>query len=640
MSTYETRVTLKAIKQEVSKSDSAIKEAIANAIDANSKNIYIDIYEQKLGNRAVDVSYFCLDIVDDGEGLPSSEKEFEEAFCRYRESPKGDKSQYGKRGKGRYTYLTVVNDTKNINIYSKDKYNQIFYIYFDCKEGQNVKIGREKYTDKVSLQRKVDFTTIVQFENLNIKKFELKEQSKEELNQYIRNDIIAFFADRIGSGSINIYLNGALLNINDYLQKNIISEIINIKEQKFEVDFYIWNEKVKLKSDRQKHILFFDESKQLKFILPSGKHKIAFNGYSRDHSIVVKSKYFNNMEYMDNLFTDEIVLNLKKQIEFELEIILEQIYKENINKISADYIGFLEREQDEITQEVYHALLLPFVSKFGNKSIQKDIKSIIVKLIDTLIKESPDSYINNLNTILDLNDKESEQIDYIQDNYGIISAVAEKEKIIERIDFLNKFDDLVNGSNRKSVKERTQLHKVIEKNLWLISEEFDDITYQDIFSDKSIQTILENSDFYQFDSTSLVTLLQTENVSKIPDIFIPLKKSNIIYVIELKKPTVKINRTILDEIEDKYTKTFKNIQKKSGNSNTKIHAYAISDDRTNDVLARGDLDSGLRIEVKCWTELIETARDRCNKMIIGLDNKLKKSKWETFDEFVDMHRNQ
>jgi hypothetical protein len=50
------------------------------------------------------------------------------------------------------------------------------------------------------------------------------------------------------------------LKISDFLEDGSISKEIKIEEHEdeivFKVDFYIWNEKVKLKADRKKHILF------------------------------------------------------------------------------------------------------------------------------------------------------------------------------------------------------------------------------------------------------------------------------------------------------------------------------------------------------------------------------------------------
>ena len=644
MAKHDTKVTLDTIKSDINKSDSAIREAIANAIDADSKNIYINLYSEEI-KSTVTINYFSLDIADDGDGIPKDNVDFEKAFCRYKDSPKTEKSNYGKRGKGRYTYLVLTNKPENISIYSKDS-NTFFKINFDCKDNENIKINRDVFDDKVDTPIKKVYTTLIQFKNLDMNNFEIKNKNdKDEVLEDIKNEIITFFADRIASKSINIYLNNELLNINAYLEKDIISKEIEESKIKFSVDFYIWNNKIKLKSDRQKHILFFDEDNRLRGILPSGKNKLAFSGKSRDHSMIVKSKYFNNKDFSNNsdsynnLFTDEIIKNLKNKISMELEVILKKIYFENIDKLSDEYIYFLKSSQDEITQNVYHSLFLPFVSKFGGKKIAPEIKSVIANLVNVLVSEAPDSFINNLGTILNLTKEDSEKLDYVQTNYGIIKAITEKEKVIKRIDFLNTFDNLVNSKDNKNVKERTQLHQVIETNLWLIDEKFEDIKISDIISDQSLKSILEKDDFFQFDSDKLKDIALEHNINKIPDIYIPIQKDNIIYIIELKKPTVKINQNIISEVMNKYVKTLKEInQQYQINDRKRIWGIAISDSKTEGVYPIGDINNnGIYIEPKCWSELIESARERYNQKIESLNNKLKNSHWKDIDDFILSH---
>jgi len=641
VSKHATKVTLKTIKSDISKSDSAIREAIANAIDANSKNIYLNVYKESSQGTII-VDYFSLDIADDGDGIPTTKDEFEEVFCQYKVSTKKEKSNYGKRGKGRYTYLTLTNNPEDVKIYTITSHKEYFKINFDCSNNQNIQINCDKIEDKISTPIEKTYITLIQFKNLDTSKFNIKDSKNiDEVIIDIKNEIITFFADRIASESVNIYINDELLKINDYLEQEIITKVIEENKINFNVDFYIWNKKIKLKSDRQKHILYFDNNNKFKGISPSGKYKLAFNGNSQDHSIVVKSNYFNDKDFNEhndthnNLFTDDVIKHLKTKITLELENILLEIYKKNIDKVSDEYLQFLKLSQDEITDKVYNTLLLPFVAKFGTKKVSKEIKSVIVNLINILASEAPDSYISNLKTILSLTDEESSKIEYIEENYGIIKAITEKEKIIKRIDFLNTFDTLVNGKDKKDIQERTQLHQVVEKNLWLIDEKFEDIKISDIMSDQSLKTILEKDNFFQFDSEELKEIALEHNINKIPDIYIPIEKDNIIYIIELKKPNVKISRSILDEVEDKYVKTINELNRQNSLNPKKIIAYAISDSKTDNARSRGNINNDdVYIEPKCWSELIEVTRNRYNSKIDDLDNKLKSSQWKDIDDFI------
>lgn len=649
MGTFDTKVTFKTIKNDIRKSDSAIREAVANAIDAKSKNIYIYVYiEQDKGSLGLMHEYFCLDIADDGDGIPSDPIEFENVFCQYRVSTKQEKTNYGRKGKGRYTYLTLTKSPDNVAIYTK-KEKQVNKISFQCKDREKIKIFNDTTTEEITTKIKQPYTTLIQFKDLSREQLNIHEENIENYIDEIKNEIISFFADRIASKSINIYVNNDLIKIEQYTEKVIKDHKVTVENEDlsytFIVDFYIWNDQVKLKSDRQKHVLFFDDKNILKAIAPSGKNKLAFSSFKQNHSIIVKSKYFDNIDYIEdsddysNVLTDKIIKKLRAEITFYLESVLINIYKSKIDKVSDEYLKFLKLSQDEITTRAYHAVMLPFIEKFGGKSLSDDIKSIIANLIDTLLKDSPESYLNNIGTILKLKPDDNDKIRYVEENYGIIRAISEKEKYIKRVDFLNTFSELVNGKRRGSVKERTMLHHVVDKNLWIFGDEFENISYKDISSDVSLKTILTEQEMYQFDSDELEEIVSEHKTNKVPDIFIPIEKNNIIYIIELKKPKVKINPKIINEIMDKYVKTLSEINKKYGvGDKKKIHAIAISDTKTENVFTMGNLETdGLTIVPKSWDEIINTTRARYIQKIDDLNHKLKQSKWKDLESFVLEH---
>lgn len=647
MRTHNTKVTLKSIGSDINKTDSAIREAVANAIDANSKNVYIKLYEEQdtgaIGGNIF--TYYSLDIADDGNGIPIEENEFEAVFCQYKVSTKKEKTNYGRKGKGRYTYLLATSSPENVTIFSQPK-GKCFQIKFNANENETIQIVKSDFTGSIQTPINKKFNTLVQLKNLDTNKFLLDEVNIENIQEEIKAEVISFFADRIASKSIKIYINDELLNINNYLEVAKRSEEFSVSldglTAKFEADFYIWNDKIKLKTDRQKHILFLDNDNTLKGISPSGKHKLSIANRKQNHTIIVKSPYFDDLDYInnddthENLFTNKIIIHLRKQIALKLEEILFSIYKQHLDEISDEYIKFLKVGFDDKTQNVYHALLFPIIEKLGNRNVHDDVKSIIAHLVDTLLKVSPDSYIANLQTILKLTPEDSYKIEYIEKNYGIIKAISEKQKYIEKIDILNTFDEMVNGTNRAKIKERTMLHHVIDKNLWIIDESFEGIEFSDIGSDISLKSILASDKFYSFDSDELDELVKEFNLKKVPDVFIPIEKENTIYIIELKKPKAKIRQKIIEEIMEKYTNVFEKINDRlPENDRKKIFAIAISDDKTGTVYTVGDIDkNGVQVEPRTWKEVIDNTRERYIKRISDLDHKLKSSKWADMNDFI------
>ncbi|MBE2985153.1 ATP-binding protein [Campylobacter sp. RM9344] len=647
MKSFDTKVTFQSIKNDFKPSDSAIIEAVANAIDAKSKNVYVKLYEDTDNSGMFPYNYYSIDVADDGIGIPTSDNVFEEVFCQYKVSTKHDKVNYGKRGRGRYTYLKITKDPSDISIFVV-KDGQKSKISFECKDRQSVAILKDDFNSQIDTKIKKNFTTLIQFKNISTDYFETNEQSCNAYVEYIKNELVSYFADRIASNSINIYVNDELLEIKNFIEKQMHETVTVLNDDlkySFNVDFYIWNDRVSLKSDRQKHILFLDVNGSLKGIAPSGKSKLMFPGFKQNHSIIVKSQYFNDRDYIDcqddydNVFTDIVIKNLRNQIAVRLESILFGIYKDNIGKISKEYLKFLELRKDEIVENTYQAIIFPFLEKLGNKKISEDAKQIIVRLIDVLLKQSPDNYIDNIMTVLNLKPKDSDKLRYIEANYGIIKAISEKEKYIARLDFLEKLSELVNGKNSKKVKERTMLHHVVDKHLWIFGELFDGIDRDKYASDVSLKTILESDKFFQFDSDELDLISREHNLKKIPDIFIPVFANDTIYIIELKKPGVTIDQKILQEIMNKYVKTLKEISKRYDNQTRKrIYAIAVSDTKAPSAYTVGNIDNdGFMIIPKSWDEIIYDAKKRCNEKISDINNKIKTSKWKDLESFILEH---
>ena len=67
-----------------------------------SKNIYVNLYENIDNSGMFDHVYCSIDVADDGLGIPTDDNEFEEVFCQYKVSTKYEKTNYGKRGRGRW----------------------------------------------------------------------------------------------------------------------------------------------------------------------------------------------------------------------------------------------------------------------------------------------------------------------------------------------------------------------------------------------------------------------------------------------------------------------------------------------------------------------------------------------------------
>lgn len=653
MSKYKTGITRNSIKN-IFKNSEPLVEAVYNAIDANSTQIKIDI-DVNMDTSSDLFGSFDILIKDNGDGIPISDHEFEKCFCTYQDSPKkGKPGLYGKRGQGRYKYLKLIDNKLNhLNIYTRTENTiyQIKYIIENNSLGFEVNVCPD---EKIKQLFGAKDKTVIEFKDIDKTIFEFIKDSQHEperdLNSLIANiqELLAVhIADALISRKVQILINNTPLEIDQYIREAEDEKNYTIDKEKFDVKYIIWNEKIKLK--KSKHILYFDEHHSHLSTTPSGSHKDYLGDTSLGHTILITSTYFNSLDEM--YFTqkvartsDDVLNELQAHVITKFRNMQLKIWNSNTHTTAKDYqklVSELKGDQyDEIVDDVYHAMTLPFI--YNSRLNPNDkIKQIIGRLLKILIQTSPSSYLDNLDYIAGIDETSSDIFDYVKSNIDIIDIVMQKEKYVRYLDILNHFDDMVNGKGKKIVQERTQLHKVLEKNLWIIREDYENMLPNDYMSDKSFKTIFQEMGLQIYNDPALNETLSKittkKELNKIPDLFIPIIDTDkkIIHIIEIKKPNVKITDKIISEIKSKYVNILNKLHN-SYNEKYEIRAYAISSEKTADVSSViGSIEKdGYEIEVVLWKELIETAKRIYNQKLNTIDLKIQQSKWTDFETLI------
>ncbi|EAI8995991.1 hypothetical protein C0L34_08270, partial [Campylobacter jejuni] len=194
---------------------------------------------------------------------------------------------------------------------------------------------------------------------------------------------------------------------------------------------------------------------------------------------------------------------------------------------------------------------------------------------------------------------------------------------ISRLDFLQHFENLVLNEGKAETKERNELHKIVENNLWLFDEEYLNL---DFFSDQSLKGI--------FNEIKLPINIDNENeLNTIPDIFIPRTKDNELILIELKAPKVEINSSILTDVFDKYiTKILKSLTKQGSNIDY-VKAICISSKKQEFTGSlTGDKYS---INPMTWKEIISTRKKDLENHIKDVKSNLSLSKYKDIHNFKE-----
>ena len=649
MGTYRTGINKNTIRNLLKHSE-PIVEVVYNSVDAEATKI--DIKLNVNNNESSDLfGSFNLSISDNGTGIPIEDEDFKKSFATYQDSPKKNiTGMYGKRGQGRYKYLKLVNNKlSNLKIYTKTKIDiyQIKYIMEDNTIGFDV----DKTTDKqIKDLFYDDMKTIVTFEDIDKSIFEFitnsdfTENDLDPLLSNIKELVTIHIADALISKKVSVTINDKLLNVENYIfQKK--SEIFELENKKFNINYIVWNEKLKLK--KSKHILYFDDKSSYLFTSPSGSYKDSFGDISYGHTILVHSAFFKTLDemiYTQNVTrtSDKLLNELQYHIINVFRKIQLSIWNKNTHKISKTYQNMIsDIDNEKVVDDVYHAMTMPFI--YNNKlNPNEKLKGIIGRLIKVLVQVSPTSYVDNMEYIADLKDTDNEIFDYVRSNLDIIDIVMKKEKYLTYLDTLEHFDNMVNGRGKAKTKERTELQKVIEKNLWIINEEYEDLLPDSFVGDKSLKTIFKNLGMSIYNDPDVINTISKitnkKDLNKVPDLFIPItnKREKIIYIIELKKPTVPINFNIIMEVQEKYLKIINKLSK-NYNNDYKIIAYAISSEQTGSVPSSiGDLAKDKQIIQVClWKDIIENAKQRYNSKLESIELEIKNSKWNSVEDLIN-----
>jgi hypothetical protein len=134
------------------------------------------------------------------------------------------------------------------------------------------------------------------------------------------------------------------------------------------------------------------------------------------------------------------------------------------------------------------------------------------------------------------------------------------EEVARKNQFLDFIDNIIYGEPAEHIKERSQLHKIIEKSLWIFGEQYNDTPV--LFSDKSLKNnLLElRNSYFDYDLSrddDNLQELDNKKLKDITDLFFFNEKimddqRREVMVVELKRPSCKISQKELTQV-DKYS---------------------------------------------------------------------------------------
>ncbi len=535
---------------------SGIAELIWNSLDASATSINIKYKDNGLGG-------FELISLDDN-GLGMSYDEAIEAFKNIGGSAKKNKTLtefhgrtiHGSEGKGRYKALAIGNLVTFYSVFKDKNDNAIkkkFEITLNKNDLVNYGLSELKICEDQSqatgvfIEIKNSSNTLSLFDDINI-------SALEEM----------FVVYHSTYPNFNVSINSKTLDFESHIKLKYPSEpyfsFLNFegKDYKFEFKIIEWN-----KSDKTKKAKV---GKKLNFCNEAGATFYQDNiGVQTDRllSVYVMSDFISNIHKKGTLSTlNEDVLKIKNEAEKFLRnfideekrnrrrIFIESLKKENI-------YPYKEKPKDKVEEaerELFDVIAVKInesVPRFENQSSAS--KKLLFSLISQNMGDKAKELSNILKEVCTLKKDELSQFDELLTKVTLPNMICTTRNIINRWDFIQELRELVYGDINSKIKERSQLHKIIEQNTWIFGEQ-----YKPGESDKSLKTVLK-SYISILGRDELMPEMQDnpdKDLNLIPDLclwnIVPKGYEGMSehLFVELKRPTVKAKRSEYFQIFD------------------------------------------------------------------------------------------
>lgn len=530
----------------------SLAEYIWNGFDATATTVRINIIK----NRFSVVE--SIEIIDDGYGIQyelltakfkpvfESNKAFERANLSH------TSTFHGKNGVGRLTFFTFAHSAQWTTVYSDDNSKSQKYAITISAD------TLEEFPNTAPVITSDTCGTTVSFSGIDPK------FNYYELVEYLKLEF-AWYLELRKKDNCSIVLDGVPLDYSDILVEQDDATFTHERSKTtFNITYCRWDKK--LNEELSKYYYIDSKGNEIAKEYTSLNKK----GDKFYHSVYIKSDFFDTFNFTKD-DDNQMVLGCKTKSDPEFKFIKYQVdkylrakrtpfireytqqYLQDLNKVGAfpeysddnPFDKFKKEALEEMISDIYCAEPKIFS---GLNIIQK---RTLIRVFDLVMNTGEtESFFKILDGILDLSADEKEEfaatLEYVKMSSisKVINLLADRKKAVDYLKQL-VFD------NEKYTLETPHLQEFIEKHYWLFGEQFHLVTAEEpdfIEALRRFTYILTGEK-----KPRSAFPIEHEHVHKQMDIFAvrQAKDGNIkkCVVVELKKPTIQIGRTELDQVK-------------------------------------------------------------------------------------------
>ena len=262
---------------------------------------------------------------------------------------------------------------------------------------------------------------------------------------------------------------------------------------------------------------------------------------------------------------------------------------------------------------------LPSFEDADNKS-----KKFTFKLLAQALKDNPDSIQEIIGEVLGLKKDAQDDLAELLKKTPLSSIISSAKIVADRLDFLLGLDALIFDKETKRVLlERDQLHKILEQEAWIFQEDFGLAGSEQRLEDV-LNIHLSKLGVRSDDIDNAPVIVEGEKTGRI-DLMLhkasePRAGEYDYLVVELKRPSKKINSEVINQIESyaiavAKDERFKNLKVRwtfmaiSNELDEHAERKANQRDRPKG-LVYDDQEHNIKVWIKTWSEIINDAKVR------------------------------
>ena len=531
----------------------ALCELLNNSIQAEANKVELQIsYSSKDTVSVSDIEK--LIVRDNGFGV--SKSDFKTKILQV-----ATQSKQGGRGIGRFAPLqmasrlhieTVAYDQTEKGFFKSELALDTSEWRADCLDKINITVTYSPLEGKHDSYYQVTITDFYGAEVTTKEKHKRIHKNLHEAN--IGAAIFAQYPEKLFQGEVQFIVNGKPLIANDYIAGPVETaqeKFTDLAGDTHPIDYTF----IQVKAFGKHRAFLRVSNNSLKCVA----HTFEYHADIPEPNqwfVLVDSPHFDaQVDVFRNLniyeldpSAEHLVSEIQKHIDTFFSAKYEQ-YKSFVQKLKADaYYPYKKQQASSETRSVvFNQLAYYLEEKHRLLAGRETIRELVYALMDRAMDTREFEFL--LSQAIKLDDESLAKFKSLMERADFEDVITFSEEVARKQQILDLLHKLNYSETAKWVKERKELHKIVEKHLWLFGEQYNGTPK--LFSDKSLENALQalRNELFDYQSTAKddnLIEIGDEAVNDITDLFffnenIVSNQTREIMVVELKAPRVRIS---------------------------------------------------------------------------------------------------